>query len=159
MSVQFRNMSLLAARPMKAPYVAAERALRWRANHTSHPCPVRGGWAEARMLVGAIDGDSWPWTCIDLGSPAPYFQVLGTAEQCLLEVGLPTPGRTVYRTGTGSNEWVGMPAGCVWWVGAIRNDETFTTTEAFDVGRRWLLTLSLADGYALRATHPTPHRN
>lgn len=153
-------MNIVVERSWKVLRPHTAPLLRWSANHASAPRPVRGGWEAARALVSSINGADWPWTCIDLGFPAPFFQVLGTADQCLLELGAPDmPAHTVYRKNTESIGWVGMPSECAYWVGAIRSEEVFTAGEAFDEGRRWLLGLQPSGEYALRPANPTPHRN
>lgn len=120
-----------------------ERPWRWAANHTRRRLlPLgRGDRDTVRALVGACDGAAWPWTTVECGDEAlsRHFQVPGTAELLLVEVGeLDVGAWTVFRlVNSGFRLWVEMPSECAWWVPAIRADEALTADEATDIGMSW----------------------
>lgn len=150
-------MSLLTA-PEQSPAVVDMPQLRWSANHVGRYLPVQGGRREVRMLVGAIDGAAWPWTVIKL-TDRRWFQVLGTAERCLLELGgSGGNAKTVARANSTERGWVGLPSECVWWVGAMRADEVLDADEATDIGMRWLYGHPLGYEWELRPLHPSGGR-
>lgn len=110
----------------------------WAANHLENiRLPVVNGLPQVRMLVRALDGDAWPWTAI--GTTSSWFQVLGTAEACTIELGGPARVQRVahaYRPDAARHL---MPPGCRWWAKSCRADEIFTALEAASIGIRHLL--------------------
>lgn len=132
-------------------------ALWWKANHTQGPLPVEGGWPAARVLVGAIDGASWPWTIIHTDPSPRWFQVLGDPRQCLLELGHGPHVQMVFRHGENPRRRVPLPAGCTPWIGAINSDEAHTISVAFDIGKTWTQRGALSGAFGFRKVH-SPYR-
>lgn len=111
----------------------------WSANHLQDMrLPVVTGLSQVRLLVGALDGESWPWTAIGTGGEA-WFQVLGTRDACIIELG---GNRRVMRVAHAYRPDASrhlLPAGCRWWVKTCRADEVFTADRASSIGIRHLL--------------------
>lgn len=138
------------------PFVSTAPALRWKANHSRGWHAVEGGWAAVRVLVGAIDGDWWPWTQIERTDSFRWFQVLGTPDRCILELGQDGHVAMVYRADHGGpSGWLGLPSACAWWISAVRSDEALTADEAASVGQRWLLGQEPWGAWGTRPPYPS----
>ncbi|MEV8338114.1 hypothetical protein [Leucobacter sp. NPDC077196] len=126
----------------------------WRAEHlTRSKQPVTGGIAEVRMLVRAIDGAGWPWTVVMNGDNSAWFQVLGTAEACLLEVATQTSIGMLARTHDQNVTTHVMSPECRFWVPTCLTDELFTAEEAAEIGIGFLTGAPLPDAHTVRRVH------
>lgn len=126
----------------------------WRAEHiTQFREPVTGGVSEVRMLVRAIDGDTWPWTVVINGDNTAWFQVLGTADACIIEVATQTSIGMLARTRDQDVSTHTMPEGCRFWVPQCRTDELFTADEAAEIGIGFLTGMPLFGTHTIRRIH------
>lgn len=116
-----------------------------------------GGWRQVRLLVGALDGNGWPWATIERVDTDRWFQTLGAADACVLELGSFGATAPVYSSESLAFGWAELPAECAYWFPAIRSDELLTADEASGVGMRWLL--EPWGAWGLRPSHFTPHRH
>lgn len=127
----------------------------WGANHLEDiRLPIVGGLPHVRTLVRALDGASWPWTTIGTAG-ASWFQVLGTAAACMIELGTSTQAWRVahaYRPDPSRHR---MPPGCRWWVRSCRADEVFTALEAASIGIRYLLGHPFRKSLVLHEARPS----
>lgn len=125
--------------PSSHLFLEATRGWWWGANHLENMrLPIVGGLPQVRMLVRALDGDAWPWTTIAT-SGASWFQVLGTADACTLELGTRTQVWRVAHAYRPDRARHLMPPECRWWVKSCRADEIFTALAAASIGIRHLL--------------------
>lgn len=117
-------------------------SLLWRANHFCGDRLVRGGWPTVRMLLGSIDGDSWPWTgvSLDTGTCYRWIQVLGTPDRMTVEVGSPEQVWRVGWAGRPCGQRVELPLPCQWWVTWVWENQLLTADQAFAVARAYLRT-------------------
>lgn len=134
-----------------------EQSLFWRANHTDETLPVTGGAAQVRMLTGAIDGDSWPFTVVTTVKGERWFQVLGTADSCILELGDLTTVTMVARRTDTPRTLVQLPPGCQYWVTSAAPSELFTAEVAAHLGTRHLRGYEVPYGFELRPVHWRPN--
>jgi len=124
--------------------------LQWSADHTRGPQPVAGGWDAVRGLVGALDGRGWPWLVMDDLDNGHSFQVLGTAEEMIIEVAGSGGGFLMAaRPGILGSKRL-MPPECRCWIEMHYACEGFTAAEAAAVGIRWLSSCTLAEDLELR---------
>ena len=127
----------------------------WGANHLEDMrLPIVGGLPQVRMLVRALDGDEWPWTAIGATESGRWFQVLGTADACMLEIGTRTGAGRVASAHRPDSSRHRMPGGCQWWVPSCRADEVFTAPSAASIGIRHLLGRPFRDIYVLHEIRP-----
>lgn len=126
----------------------------WMADHLDGPESVTGGLSQVRVLVRAIDGAGWPWTTVNCPVTHRSFQVLGTFDACVLEVGHSGPMRMVARAGAPSH-WREMPEGAQHWVRRARATELFTAAEAAEIGLNHMCGRPLPEGMELRTVHTT----
>lgn len=150
--------------PEVAPRYSEINALRlwWKADHTGGLRPVQGSWRGARELVRSIDGSAWPFTTIEQRGrgESRFFQVLGTGQQCVLELGGELDDmRTIYRVDDSrSVHWMALPPGCAYWLGAAKSDELITADVAADIGLNWLLGRPLGQRLDTRPAQYSPNR-
>lgn len=145
----FDDVHSLAPALMLAPWEVPHWS--WCAEHVpSYKEPVTGGIAEVRMLVRAIDGESWPWTVVMNGDNTAWFQVLGTAEACILEVATQTSIGMLARARDHPAANYVMPAECQFWVSKCLTDELFTAEEAAEFGIGFLTGKPLSGGHVIR---------
>lgn len=140
-----------------------ENELWWKANHTmGRYQSVADGWMGVARLLAAVDGDRWPWTCIEYvhaGEPKRWVQGLGEPKKMLLEVAFEgDPPRTVFRIAHLGLGWVRSTPECQWWVPSMRADEVLTADEAYLVARSFLETGLLPEGYSSRPLHNPKNR-
>lgn len=129
--------------------------LEWAANHSTGWRPVVGGWPTLRMLCGALDGAGWPWLIVDNRDTGCSVQMLGTAEECLVEVARPGDRyRMVFRLAGQRGGWHPLPRECRFWVAGLYDDEGFTAAEASAIAVDWLRDGRLADDFGLREVRP-----
>ncbi|MDP3951160.1 hypothetical protein [Microbacterium sp.] len=122
----------------------------WQSNGTGGRRPVEGGWLAVPPLVSALDGDRWPWTIIESLASERVFQVLGTANEMILEVARPgEPFRMVARTGD-SGSPRRMPRPCRFWIRSFLSSEAWTAAEAAAIGIAWLMSGMLDDELTLQ---------
>lgn len=133
----------------------SDEAWLWRANHSDGDEPITGGLAQTRELVHSIDGDHWPWTVISAGSTGVWFQVLGTPDVCVLELGMPGRTRMVARSGAPQSRLRALPEACQYWTRSCRAEEQFSATEACTVGIDHLRGRPLPPGLHLRPVYLT----
>lgn len=126
----------------------------WMADHLDAPEPVTGGISQVRVLARAIDGEGWPWTTVNCPVTHRSFQVLGTFDACVLELGHSGPMRMVARAGAPS-PWYEMPEGAQHWVRRARVTELFTAAEASEIGLGHMYGQPLPAGLELRPVHTT----
>ena len=111
----------------------------WAANHLEDiRLPIVGGIPQVRTLVRALDGDAWPWTAIGT-SGSTWFQVLGTADACTIELGTTSGAHRVAHAHRPDPSRHVLPRGCQWWARSCRADEVFTALTAASIGIRHLL--------------------
>lgn len=126
----------------------------WSANHlTGEKAIITGGIAQARMLVCAIDGDSWPWTLIFNADESAWIQVLGTHDACILEFATGDVVTMVARAHDEDPSTRRLPETCRHWISRCRADELFTTQEAAVLGIGFLTGWPLPDGLTTRTVH------
>lgn len=125
--------------PSEFLFLEATQDWWWSANRLENMrLPIVGGLPQVRMLIRALDGDAWPWTTIGTSSDH-WFQVLGTAGACTIELGdLSQVHRVAHAYRPDPSRHL-MPAGCRWWLKSCRTDEVFTALEAASIGIRHLL--------------------
>lgn len=126
----------------------------WRANHLEDVhLPIVDGLPQVRILVRALDGDAWPWTTIGAAGDA-WFQVLGTQEECTIELGTSSGAYRVAHAYRPDSSRHLMPPGCRWWLKSCRTDEVFTALEAASIGIRHLLRRPFRQSLVLHEVRP-----
>lgn len=157
-----RLRDLLPAAPPQArlrDLVAAELepALLWRAEHTDSEQLVTGGTEQVRLLTQAIDGSLWPYTIVTTLDGGRWFQVLGTAQACVFEVGDLSEVFMVARRGVPPDAPIPLPVACRYWIPAARASELLTADVAAHLGMRHLRGHDLPYGFELRPVYHHTH--
>ncbi len=157
-----RLRDLLPAAPPQArlrDLVAQEvkHALLWRANHLDSELPVSGGAEQVRQLTQAIDGDEWPFTIVTTLDGGRWFQVLGTAQACVFEVGDFRSSYMVAARSGPDTPRVPLPRWCQHWVPSAAPSELFTADVAADLGLRHVRRQRIPDGFVLRPAYIQPN--
>lgn len=144
----------VGATAAEAAHIEHTRDWWWCANHLEDMrLPVVGGLPQVRALVHALDGDTWPWTTIGTSGDS-WFQVLGTADACTIELGdLAQVHRVAHAYRSDPSRHL-MPPGCRWWLKSCRADEVFTALEAASIGIRHLLGHPFRKNLALHEIRP-----
>lgn len=120
-------------------FLETTRGWWWGANHLEDMrLPVVRGLPQVRRLVAALDDDTWPWTTIGTSGDS-WFQVLGTADACTIELGDLAQVQRVAHAYRPDRSRHLMPPECRWWVKSCRADEVFTAPIAASIGIRHLL--------------------
>lgn len=134
-----------------------EPALLWKAEHTDTDQLVTGGTEQVRLLTHAIDGDMWPYTIVSTLDGSRWFQVLGTVNACIFEIGDHTEVSMVARRTAPKGAQIPLPAGCQYWVTAARPSELLTADVAAHLGIRHLRGHPLPHGFELHPVYDNGH--
>lgn len=104
--------------------------------------PVEGGWQGARVLIGACNGDEWPWTTLERPGFG-FAQVMGDYDSLIVEISTDAYVARVIR----SHPVADIHAE---YLNGADDAELFTVEEAWQICRAHLLGQPLAPGLSTR---------